>query len=126
MGGRWNRPGTPVAYASPSKALAILEYLANVDASTAPSNLVIATADFDEDMTDRTSPLVNRDAIGSNTAKAHGELWVAAHRSAVLAVPSVVVPGDENYVISPHHPDFPRVCVHPDVEGCVIDSRFVE
>ena len=115
MGGRWIRPGTPVAYASPSKALAILEYLANVDASTAP-----------EDLTDRTSPLVNRDAIGSHTAKAHGELWVAAHRSAVLAVPSVVVPGEENYVISPQHPDFPRVCVHPDVEGCVIDSRFVE
>ena len=124
MGGRWNRPGTAVAYASPSKALAILEYLANVDASTAPSNLVIATADFDQDIIDRTPPPVGWDAIGSNTAKAHGELWVAKRRSAVLAVPSAVVPGDDNYVINPNHPDFTRVHVHPDVEAYVIDSRF--
>ena len=124
MGGRWNRPGTAVAYASPTKALAILEYLANVDASAAPSNLVIAVADFDEDMIDRTLPPIGWNAIGSNTAKAHGELWIAERRSAVLAVPSVVVPGDENYVINPHHADFSRLRIHPDVEAYEIDSRF--
>ena len=123
-GGRWNRPGTAVAYASPTKALAILEYLANVDALGAPSNLVIAIADFDEDMVDRIPPPTGWNAIGSNMAKAHGELWVAERRSAVLAVPSVVVPGDENYGINSHHPDFPRLRVHTDVETYDIDSRF--
>ncbi|HEX6204123.1 MAG TPA: RES domain-containing protein, partial [Thermoanaerobaculia bacterium] len=37
--------------------------------------------------------------------------WVASSRSAVLAVPSVVVPWETNYLLNPAHPDFARVVV---------------
>ena len=35
-----------------------------------------------------------------------GGQWVAARRTAVLRVPSAVVPSESNYVLNPAHPDF--------------------
>lgn len=35
-----------------------------------------------------------------------GDAWLRANRSAVLAVPSAVVPAETNYLLNPHHQDF--------------------
>jgi len=40
-----------------------------------------------------------------------GTEWLASGRSAVLAVPSAVVPVETNYLLNPLHPDFPRIVV---------------
>jgi RES domain-containing protein len=45
------------------------------------------------------------------STRAVGDEWVLANRSAVLRVPSVVVPLEFNYVFNPRHPDFPRVTI---------------
>jgi RES domain-containing protein len=34
-----------------------------------------------------------------------GGAWLAACRSAILEVPSVIVPEDRNFLINPAHPD---------------------
>jgi RES domain-containing protein len=42
-----------------------------------------------------------------------GDAWVLASRSAVLRVPSVVVPLESNYILNPRHPDFARPRIEP-------------
>jgi RES domain-containing protein len=34
-----------------------------------------------------------------------GDAWVRERRSAILVVPSVVVPSENNILINPNHPD---------------------
>src|SRR5262249_55998630 len=38
-----------------------------------------------------------------------GDAWLAERRSAVLSVPSAVVPAERNYLLNPAHPDFRKV-----------------
>jgi RES domain-containing protein len=40
-----------------------------------------------------------------------GSSWVKSRRTAVLEVPSVIVPVQRNYVLNVTHPDFPKVVV---------------
>ena len=42
---------------------------------------------------------------------ATGDRWVAEGRSAVLRVPSAVVPSSPNYLVNPAHPDAGRLAV---------------
>ena len=39
-------------------------------------------------------------------AKGVGDAWVRGARSAVLALPSVIIPEELNYLLNPTHPDF--------------------
>jgi RES domain-containing protein len=46
-------------------------------------------------------------------ARALGTRWLVARQSAVLRVPSVVIPRESNYAINPEHPDFYRIQIEP-------------
>ena len=43
--------------------------------------------------------------------KAVGDGWVRAARSAVLALPSVLISGEPNYLLNPAHPDFKKISI---------------
>jgi RES domain-containing protein len=45
----------------------------------------------------------------SPTVQRIGDAWVQASTSAVLSVPSAVVPAERNYLLNPAHPDFERI-----------------
>ncbi|WP_245543036.1 RES family NAD+ phosphorylase [Thauera terpenica] len=38
-----------------------------------------------------------------------GRAWLDSARSAVLSVPSAVLPTERNYLLNPKHPDFARI-----------------
>ena len=38
-----------------------------------------------------------------------GDAWIAAARTAILAVPRALYPEETNYVLNPAHPDFPKI-----------------
>jgi RES domain-containing protein len=42
-----------------------------------------------------------------------GDQWAAEQRSAILQVPSVVVPAELNFILNPQHPLFAQVAVGP-------------
>lgn len=108
-GGRWNPPGVPVIYAAGSLSLAMLERLVqrrNLDGTI----LVEAAADDDiliEDL--MSNPPADWRALGSSEAQAAGARWAAGGRSALLRVPSALVPREPNYVVNPAHPDAARI-----------------
>jgi len=52
-----------------------------------------------------------------------GSQWVATRETAVLAVPSVLVPDEFNFLLNPAHPQFTRISVH-NPEPYQFDERL--
>ena len=115
-GGRWNRPGTPVVYTSATLSLAVMEHFVNADRDDLPEPLVSIAADIPgsvsiEELHPSTLPKTWPRAPAPAALQALGSEWVRKGTSAVLAVPSAVVPEERNYLLNPAHPHFPRIAV---------------
>jgi RES domain-containing protein len=112
-GGRWNSPGTRVAYASASVSLAMLEVLVHLNRSELFASYSLVSARIP----DRLVEIFSREMLPSNwkespapaEAIAIGDAWVSAGRSVALAVPSVIVDTELNYLVNPAHRDFSRI-----------------
>jgi RES domain-containing protein len=52
-----------------------------------------------------------------------GTQWAAAKETAVLTVPSVVIPAETNYLLNPAHPAFGRIRIG-DPEPFAFDPRM--
>ena len=71
-GGRWNKIGTRAAYASATRSLAALEYLANVDPEELPDDLVFVEVSFPESIVSRAPLPPGWDTIDSAAAVERG------------------------------------------------------
>ena len=119
-GGRWNVRGTPVVYTSESLALAALEYLVNVDPETAPRDLVAIAAVIPEDLaitkfSAKELPKSWRGFPAPPDLGLLGTRWADSLKTAVLQVPSVVVPLESNFILNPRHPDFSRIAARTPI-----------
>ncbi len=111
-GGRWNRKGSAMVYASENIALACLETFVHLAAVALPFNRYLVRIDIPdalwagaERLTVATAP-VGWDALPAGRASiAFGTDWLVARRSAVLVVPSTIAPEEHNVLINPLHPD---------------------
>jgi RES domain-containing protein len=113
-GGRWNSRGIPVVYTSSTYSLAVLETLVHVNPSM-PFKYVAIRIEFDnallETILAKALPAGWRVEPPPPTSKALGDVWVLKVRSAVLALPSVIIPGESNYLLNPAHPDFSKISI---------------
>jgi RES domain-containing protein len=114
-GGRWNSPGTRVAYASDSIALAALEVLAHLQSTAVLQTYSLATIRFPEEGIEvlETTSLPGRWRRFPTPPEnqAIGDRWVAEGRSLILRVPSAIIPSATNFLINPSHPEFGKVVV---------------
>ncbi len=114
-GGRWTSPGQPVVYAAEHASLAILEMLVHLGSARSLSAYIIIQCDFEERLVERVPAATLaagwRDSPPPQSLRAIGDRWLAESRSAVLEVPSAVVPMERNYLLNPLHPDFARVVI---------------
>ena len=113
-GGRWNSSGVAVVYSSQHKSLAALELLVHRDPRRAnrftaflfqfPESLVetVALRGLPEDWRQEPPP---------PSTQQIGAAWMRESRSAVLAVPSIIIPEELNYVLNPAHPDFRKITI---------------
>jgi RES domain-containing protein len=125
FGGRWNPVGVAAAYASGSRALAALEFLVHADRDVLPSDLVLAEVAFDD--ADIENAIVPEcwDVGGSADAVTYGARWLRDERSLVLAVPSVLVPEEPNYVINPRHRRAKSLAISPTLRPLLYDERLL-
>jgi RES domain-containing protein len=113
-GGRWNHEGTPVVYVSGSISLAALELFVHLGEESRDAKYVCFEVRIPEDvkverLTGRNLPGDWRsDRIPVSTRNC-GTKWARELTTAVLRVPSVVVPMEFNYVLNPVHPDFTKL-----------------
>jgi RES domain-containing protein len=112
-GGRWSPVGVPLAYAAESRALAVLEVLANADDPARLTRLawVLVPAEIDSALIERPSRYPETWAYFPHAlaSQVFGSTWVEQRRSVALRVPSAVVPGEFNYLLNPAHPAFKEV-----------------
>ena len=113
FGGRFNSPGAPAVYTASSVSLATLEMLVHLESSDLLRQYRIREAWFDESLVlplnIRDLPKNWRRSRPPPAVHAVGDNWVSAGTSAVLRVPSAVVPTEFNYLLNPNHPDFAKV-----------------
>lgn len=115
-GGRWNSVGTAMVYTSATLALALVETLVHLPSGVLPAYSAVPI-DFDDALVTvldlNELPTDWRSSPAPASTKAIGDAWVAAARSAILSVPSVVVPLEYNYLLNPNHPDVTRTRLGP-------------
>jgi RES domain-containing protein len=112
-GGRWNSPGRRMIYTSATASLAILEILAHLGSSRALLAWVLIECRFEAALVTSIDPSALPSSWRRYPAPAEvqtvGDQWLDSGTSAVLAVPSVLVPHERNYLLNPAHPDFQSI-----------------
>lgn len=106
-GGRWSPPGHACVYVSLSPAGALLEYLAHADGA-ADEGLLLATAELPPGTTlaECNEPSTWRHLPYRAEVQQVGADWLASGRSLALRVPSALVHGEDNMLLSPNHPAY--------------------
>ena len=115
-GGRWNRPGRPVVYTASSVSLACLETVVHLGAGDLPLNRFLVRIEVPADVWQRHQKLTPADlpvgwsAIPEGKVSLDvGDAWLKSAATALLVVPSVIVPEEYNVLINPLHGDAPTI-----------------
>lgn len=129
-GGRWNPRGTAMVYCAETRALTILELLVHTDPATAPDDLVILTIDIPDDVKQlaiaaKDLPTDWTDIPGPSSLQDLGGRWIAGGETAVLRVPSAVLPVESCLLINPLHPESAKIKV-TDQTAYAFDNRLLK
>ena len=126
-GGRWNSRGTWVVYTSGTQSLAALETLVHLNPPVL-FKYVVFRIEFDETLVERVAPgslpVDWTEEPPPPSTKEVGDLWVKKARSVILELPSVIIPGESNYLLNPTHPDFKKI-VFDKLETFSFDPRLL-
>jgi RES domain-containing protein len=127
-GARWNSPGIALVYTSEHLSLAALEVLVHRHLHRWMWEYFAYRAEWDEELMQRLpSAALPPDWRGEPPAdglRALGDTWVRENRSAVLAVPSVIIPEEQSFLLNPAHPDFKQIRIGKP-QPFVSDPRLV-
>jgi len=117
--GRWHERGRPVVYLAEHAALAVLERLVHlgVDPEDLPSHYQLLTIDVPDDVAveNLAEPEVAarvadwRHAPHETRKLTH--TWFHERRTALLRIPSVIVPDTFNYLLNPLHLETARIAI---------------
>lgn len=126
-GGRWNSPGTSIIYTAQSQSLSVLEVLVHLDSPELLRKYLLFEVVIDASRIE----VLNLSQLPANwksdpapaSVQAIGDAWAAAARSAVLRVPSVLVPAESSFLLNPRHPDFAKLRIGKGIPF-EFDPRF--
>jgi RES domain-containing protein len=117
--GRWNTSRTRLIYCSEHYSTALLEKLVHTNTGTIPTNqqwieITIPVGTTYEIVTPYSLSGWNHAA--QKISKSFGERWVKEKRSAILFVPSIIAPVENNILINEAYPQFSTITIslnHP-------------
>lgn len=125
-GARWNSKGLEMVYTGESQALALAEVVVHLPQAALPRDFRMLQIFLPED---HLAPALKNPPAGWNrfppeaASQKVGDAFLQQGRYLALPVPSVVVPGDWNYVLNPYHPQFSQVKIL-DVAPFLVDGRL--
>ena len=125
--GRWNSGGVRMVYCSEHLSLAALEILVHTQPVMIRDKFRVYRVAWDEAM--MATIALRKLPKGWNAqppgliSKKIGDEWIRSSRSAVLAVPSVIVPREHTFLLNPKHRDFARIKIK-DSGSFVLDPRL--
>ncbi|MEO0803689.1 MAG: RES family NAD+ phosphorylase [Cyanobacteria bacterium J06642_2] len=117
VGGRWNHKGVAVVYAARSLSLAALELFVHLEPEDRPDDLVQISAEIPEGVSRRKLtpadlPKNWRAYPAPSALQTLGSQWVRSGETAILELPSVVIPNEMNVLLDPSHEDFQDITVN--------------
>lgn len=125
--GRWNRKGVPCIYAASTLSLSVLEYAVNNSLDNIPRALSYTVYEIPDkghkklsisslpgDWAERPVPASTMD-FGTKLLRDGIHL--------IIAIPSVIVPEEYNFLINPFHRDFRKIKI-VKVKDFVFDIRL--
>ncbi len=126
--GRWHHQMITLVYCSGTAALAALEVFVHLQDEAKqikfvlfeiklPKNLLLEVENI------ATLPKRWRSQPPGAATKMMGSKWVTSQASAVLSVPSTIIPSERNFLLNPLHPDFNNITIS-DPEPFSFDSRL--
>ncbi len=127
-GARWNSEGIPVVYTAGSLSLALLEMIVHLEMKKLLNYFKVIPIQFSSSLV-QTIPLEKLSPFWNATPPLYssqhmGDQWVRENRSAVLCVPSAVVPSEINYILNPQHPEFSNISIGEPID-LPVDPRIV-
>jgi RES domain-containing protein len=127
-GSHWTPRGRPAVFTSATLSLAVLERFVNTDADLEPGGLVTIAVDIETAVAIETVSVAElppdwRTYPAPTTLSTIGEQWLRESTSAVLSVPSAVIPTERNFILNPMHADRARLVINP-AEPFSFDPRM--
>lgn len=129
--GRWHHRGYRVVYTSEVASLAALEYLIHIKPDTIPTDISLLKVEIPDDISieHQDSPVT----LNPDWRKIYlplelqnfGTQWLLECRTAILAVPSVIIQHEYNYLLNPAHPEISKVRVVSE-EPFSYDPRLIK
>lgn len=105
FGGRWNNRLVPCIYTSESRALAVLEFTVNIKIDDIPRALCIVTFKIDDkavlSVSEPELPGNWKDSPVPRHTQNFGSALLLKANAQVIKIPSVIIPGEFNYLINP-------------------------
>jgi RES domain-containing protein len=113
-GGRWNSKGIAMVYAGETRALCTAEIAVHTPLGNIPFDYVIISIEIPAsvailEIKETALPLDWKSLPHSHSTQETGDNFVNQGSYAVMKVPSVVVPGEFNYLINPSHKDAKKI-----------------
>lgn len=111
--GRWHHAGQPVVYLAESPAAALLEVCAHTSANDIPPEFTLVKIESPE----TSIRVIKLDDLPADwqsrldVTRDLGTVWLRKNGSALLRVPSAIVPETANFLLNPGHPDAKRIKV---------------
>jgi RES domain-containing protein len=125
--GRWHTRGKRIVYLADHPASALLEMLVHMDRDLIPATYRLLRVVVSETVAiDR----VGNDVLASDwrtqpaLTRQIGDEWLDRSSTALLQVPSVIVPLGKNFLLNPAHPDAAKVAI-ADVVNAPLDPRLL-
>jgi RES domain-containing protein len=128
-GGRWNSEGFSVVYTASALSLALLEIIVHLEVKKTLKWFKAVPVTFSETLVRTVSPgalpLMWNSPQPLALTRTVGDTWVQQAASAILCVPSAVVPNESNYLLNPNHPDFHKIDIG-EIIDLPADPRILE
>lgn len=129
VGSRWVPEGLLAVYTSEYLSTAVLEMLVHIDPNHFSNNFVSIKAEIPDTISMDEVSLADlpgdwQSRFEDSELQQVGAEWIARGSSAVLIVPSAVVPQERNIIINPQHEDFDKIIISP-VESYIFDTRLL-
>lgn len=125
--GRWNSVGVRMVYCSENLALAALEILVHTRPFALRDKFRAFRVSFDDALMRvvdlKTLPRGWNAQPPGPVSKHFGDEWIKSARSAVLSLPSVLVPLERTLLLNPNHRDFGKIKIK-DAGAFDLDPRL--
>jgi RES domain-containing protein len=123
--GRWHFRGTPIVYCTDHPSTALLEILVHATRYTVPDYYQLLEIEVPDDI-EAFAPVVPKDWDRDvDWTRRVGAKFVADGISALMNVPSIIMPKARNFLLNPSHADATRIRI-TETYRYPFDSRLIK